>query len=247
MTPFREIVARVARIFELGSEFSGRMAWVTVAQDGDQTDEMLLEAWRGGDKRAGGRLYKKYGERLLRVFGTKVSEDDAKVLLQDTFEACTTAKDRFRGQSSVKTFLFSIAHHKLLDHFRRVQRHDGDTPLEEVSVSRLVAPGTGMSTAVFNDRRKRSLVEALQELPLELQMVVELSLFERLPMREVAEILGLNENTATSRKRSALRRLKERIEGIERSGERPSREKGALEDWVEVVREAIRGMLDDDN
>jgi RNA polymerase sigma factor (sigma-70 family) len=242
----QRIVVRARKIFDLGLEFSGRMNASTVAQDGDQTDEMLLEAWRAGDKRAGSLLYNHHGPPLLRFFATKVPPEDAKVLLQETFLACTTAKDRFRGESSVKTYLYSIAHYKLLDFYKASQRHEGDTPLEDVSVSRLVASGPGMSTAYFNDQRRRSLVKALQELPLNLQIIVELSLFERLPMREVAEILKLNENTATSRKRLALKQLREGVERIEGSGERLRSTPGDLEDWVAVVREAIERMLGQD-
>ena len=50
----------------------------------------------------------------------KVSDDElAKDLVQDTFMAAAEKLDSFRGDSSPKTYLFSILNHKIIDHYRK--------------------------------------------------------------------------------------------------------------------------------
>jgi len=52
---------------------------------------------------------------LARVKDNAVAED----LVQETFLAAVKAKDRFKGRSSEKTWLFGILKHKVIDHFRK--------------------------------------------------------------------------------------------------------------------------------
>jgi RNA polymerase sigma-70 factor (ECF subfamily) len=61
-----------------------------------------------------------YGDALFRFafFRTRdrvIAED----LVQETFLAALQSKERFKGQSSEKTWLFSILKHKIIDHFRK--------------------------------------------------------------------------------------------------------------------------------
>lgn len=62
----------------------------------------------------------KYGDALFhfalaRVKDREVAED----LVQETFLAAVKAKDRFKGKSTEKTWLFGILKHKVIDHYRK--------------------------------------------------------------------------------------------------------------------------------
>ena len=50
----------------------------------------------------------------------KISDDElAKDLVQDTFMAAAEKQSSFKGESSPKTYLFSILNHKIIDHYRK--------------------------------------------------------------------------------------------------------------------------------
>ena len=79
----------------------------------------LLEQIRQGDERAWTDVVERYQGRLLtfarhRVNDAALAED----LVQDTFIACLKALDRFRGESGLETFLFTILRRKIIDHYR---------------------------------------------------------------------------------------------------------------------------------
>jgi len=61
-----------------------------------------------------------YGDALFRFAAVRVRDPGiAEDLVQETFLAGLQSKDRFRGKSSQKTWLFSILKHKIIDHFRK--------------------------------------------------------------------------------------------------------------------------------
>ena len=86
-----------------------------------RTDEELLAAWGDGDDAAGRALFDRYFEPLYRFFCNKV-DDGVEDLIQETFLASVEARSRFRGDASVRTFLFAIARKRLYKRWRRAHR-----------------------------------------------------------------------------------------------------------------------------
>jgi RNA polymerase sigma-70 factor (ECF subfamily) len=61
-----------------------------------------------------------YGDALFRFAVIRVKDRGiAEDLVQETFLAALKSKEQFKGQSSEKTWLFSILKHKVIDHFRK--------------------------------------------------------------------------------------------------------------------------------
>ena len=61
-----------------------------------------------------------YGDMLYRFASYLLKDHDlAEEIVQETFLAALKSKDAFKGQSSEKTWLFSILKHKIVDHIRR--------------------------------------------------------------------------------------------------------------------------------
>lgn len=84
-------------------------------------DVELLDAWKGGDRRAGAALFERHYPAVLRLFHNKAGEQ-GKDLIQRTFLRCLEARDRILPGSSFRSFLFGIARNVLLEHFRGVRR-----------------------------------------------------------------------------------------------------------------------------
>ena len=93
------------------------------------TDAELLERWRSGDREAGNELFERHFHSICRFFENKIS-GDIEELVQSTFLACVDGRDKFRGQSSFRTYLFSIARYQLYGYFRRNQRDGKCSTLE---------------------------------------------------------------------------------------------------------------------
>ncbi len=179
-----------------------------------RSDAELLDAWRAGDNRAGNELVDRHFAEISRFFRNKVaSEDDQSDLVSQTFLGCTVGKDRYRGDASVRQFLFSIAHNVLYKYIRgRYKRSREELDFAEVCVQDTF-PAT-LSSIVMHRREAQSFVQALREIPVDDQVVLELMYFEGLSGAEIAAALGLPEGTVRGRVARGKQRLRDRIAAL---------------------------------
>src|SRR5262245_53128434 len=81
------------------------------------SDLALVGRWRTGDKRAGEELFARHFTDIYRFLANRAG-DAADELAQQTFLACVQGRDRFRGGSTFRTYLFAIARKQLYSHLR---------------------------------------------------------------------------------------------------------------------------------
>lgn len=170
-------------------------------------DQQLLEAWRGGEAHAGAALVERHFDSVYKFFRSKVNED-VDDLVQQTFVSCLEARKGFRGECSFRTLVFEIARRRLYDHFRARRR---DRALDFTTTS-LRALGTSPSGALLRHDNLTMLREALRELPLDSQMLLELHYWEALSMRELSQVFEVSEGTVKSRLFHARARLRTLLE-----------------------------------
>lgn len=147
-------------------------------------DGELLAAWSAGDRGAANSLIERHFAIVYRFFATKVDRelDD---LVQQTFLACLEARDRFERRSSFVGFLLGIARNLLFNHYRRKQR----SPVA-FATSSIRDDATSPSEVVARHEDEALLNEALRRIPVESQIVLELTYWEGLAGQEVAAALG---------------------------------------------------------
>ena len=203
------------------------------------TDEdfALLEKWRAGDLDAGNDLFERHFDAVHRFFSNKCAPENAADLVQRTFLAAVEARDRFEGRSSVRTFLFSIAHHELARHYR-TRRSDWDA-----SISSVAGVEPNGSSVLVKAAEQRALIEALRKLPFDLQVALELFYWENLRGPELAEVLGVPEGTVRSRLRRGLALLRERLAEMD---DRPAlaATSTTFDGWARDVMLAIAELRD---
>lgn len=159
-------------------------------------DSALFEAWRAGDRKAGAELVERHYDSVARFFSTKAGEH-ADDLVQRTFLGCTEAAARFRGESGFRTFLFAIARNVLFEHIRhQTKGRARELDFETASIADLQP---GIATQAARRAERRLLVRAMQHLPLELQIVLELHYWEELRVEELAAMLEIPPGTVKSR------------------------------------------------
>jgi RNA polymerase sigma factor (sigma-70 family) len=194
-------------------------------------DAELLERWREGDKTAGNELFLRHFEPIRRFFLNKAG-NAVEDLVQRTFLRLVEGKERFEGRSSFRTFTFGIAYNVLREHYRGHRRAAaGD--LDDVSVHDL---GAGPLTIAAARQEQRLLLEALRRIPLQHQIVLELYFWEQFSGPELADFLGVPENTARSRIRRAKEVLSEVIGSLAASAGEIESASRNLDGWAESIR-----------
>lgn len=175
-------------------------------------DLELLEAWRGGDREAGAELFQRHAPALIRFFRSKTSEPED--LVQATFLACVEGRDRFAGHSGFRTYLFGIARFQLYAWLRKTSRRSGEIAFDLLSIADITASAGHR----FDQRQRHSrLLDALRRLPVDQQLILELSYWERLTGPEIAEVMGTTHGAIRVR----LHRARARLEALLSPGEEP--------------------------
>lgn len=186
-------------------------------QSNPPSDEELLRRFNEGDAEAFEQLVRRFERPLYNFILRSVRRRDrADELLQDVFMKVVQRSGDFKGNSKLSTWLYTIARNLCIDHSRKMvfRRHKSldapgrgaesdDIPLLERTATR---ERPADRTAIANDIRERIAV-AVEELPEEQREVFLMRHVQGMPFKEIAEVVGVPENTVKSRMRYALERL----------------------------------------
>lgn len=174
----------------------------------EPTDLGLLEQWRAGDADAGQALFERHFDSIYSFFETKCPSE-ADELVQATFLACLRAKSQFRGDSSFRTYLFTIARNEMYRVLRARLRKGTQVDFNLSSIAELVStPGTRMA----RNQEHQHLVEALRQLPVEQQTLLELHYWEDMGIGDLATIFDAPAATIRTRLHRARKALRDRVE-----------------------------------
>lgn len=173
-------------------------------------DELtLLERWTAGDTLAGEQLCLRHHPAIYRFFEYKIT-DEADDLTQQAFLACVTSRERFRGTSSFRTYLFAIAKNVLYTRLRQRARHvHTDVDLEASSLAEIV---TSPSERLGRQRDAVRLRAALRQLPVAQQVLLELHYWHDLDMAALAEVFETSSGAIRVRLLRARRALRDKLD-----------------------------------
>lgn len=183
----------------------------------DQADEDLMVMYQSGEVRAFelllGRHRKSVYNFILRFVGDKETAED---LLQETFMRVIKGADAYKRQAKFTTWLYTIARNLCVDQTRRRKhrRHASldapmDTSEESGSLMDVIA-----SNEMASDRKSvnkelfATMQRAIAGLSEEQREVFLMREFLDLPFKQIAEVVGVPENTVKSRMRYALEKLR---------------------------------------
>ncbi|MGH1340452.1 MAG: RNA polymerase sigma factor [Nannocystales bacterium] len=171
-------------------------------------DSGAFDAWARGDQAAGAEFVGVYFDLVFRFFDRKV-RTGAEDLTQQTFLECLAAHSRYRGDGPLRAFILGVARRQLGKHLRKSIRGRQALDTLKVSVNELFA---GPSTAAAMRDVEGALGEAMRNLPVELQTLVELRYWEGLPLAEIGRVVQAPVGTVKSRLSRARALLRESIE-----------------------------------
>jgi RNA polymerase sigma factor (sigma-70 family) len=174
-------------------------------------DRDLLRAWAEGSDEAAATLVERHYDAIRRFFVNKAGAE-ADDLVQRTFLACAESAASFRGESSFRSFLFGIARNVLFEHIRRRVKDGRNEP--DFRDSAIVDLSPGVATMATRRAEEQLLARALQHVPVELQITLELFYWEELSVEEIGVVLGVPAGTVKSRLHRARGVLREVIERL---------------------------------
>lgn len=154
------------------------------------------------------RLYDAHSPSLY-AFLLNLTRDDATTrdLLQEVFIKLARQPDLLRAARDERAFLLRLAHNAAIDSFRRQSTRERNHEAFSAEHAGLFAASADPDEAEF----RRQLAAALGEIPPDQRAVVHLKLWEGLTFDAIAELLGIPLNTAASRYRYGLDKLRERL------------------------------------
>jgi RNA polymerase sigma-70 factor (ECF subfamily) len=184
--------------------------------DVERSDEALMLAYRDGDAGAFELLYQRHRSRLYRWLTHQCGSNAiAEELYQDIWLKVINARDGYEVSAKFTTWLFRIAHNRLVDHWRAGARtpaasaapddDEADDPLDSLAGSPLQEPHNDLE----RQRLGAALVRQIEALPAPQRETFLLAQETDMTLEEIASITGVNRETAKSRMRYALGKLRE--------------------------------------
>lgn len=182
--------------------------------DDSRTDEALMLAYRDGDADAFAALYRRWRGRLYRYLAHQAAEV-ADELFQDVWLRVVGAREGYEVTARFSTWLFRIAHNRLVDHFRGRSRAlaatftDPESDPEDDPASQLPAPERESPPALLERRQMaRHILDCLATLPPPQREAFLMAEEGGMSLEEIGRATGVGRETAKSRLRYALERLR---------------------------------------
>ena len=187
-----------------------------------QSDEALMLAYAGGSSAAFDRLYARHRggtyRYLLRHTGNAAS---AQEMHQDVWFKVVRARDGYTPDARFTTWLYTIARHRLVDHWRSqrgilftsLQDEGADNALDDPGMD----DGSGMDplSMTIDAQCGRRLVEALAGVPPAQRDAFLLHVEGGLSLPEIASLTSTSAETVKSRLRYAYKRLRAVLEDLQ--------------------------------
>lgn len=168
-------------------------------------EERLARGLRGEDPEARRELLDAYGDRLLRsAFLLCGHETDAQDLVQETFLQGVRSAHRFRGCSTVYTWLHAILLN-LIRHYHRDRRRV--IYEDELANREIAAPAENLSRLDI-ETTSAALADALRQLSGPHREVLILRYYENMKIHEMARHLGISKGTVKSRLHYAIGQMR---------------------------------------
>ena len=183
-------------------------------------DEQLMELYRDGDAGAFDVLYHRHKGGLFRyLYRLAKHKGVAEELFQDVWSNIIRSRERYQPSAKFTTFLYQIAHNRLIDHVRlrpelalSLDAEDEDAD----SLAQTLPAAAGDQPEVLLERKRllENLVEQIDALPALQREAFLLREEAGLSLEEIALATGVTPETAKSRLRYAVAKLRDGLRGL---------------------------------
>ncbi len=191
-------------------------AAAVVERPGSSSDQVLIDRARAGDDRAFRDLVERHEPRVAAtVVGMLGSGDEAEDVGQETFIRLYRSLDRFRGESSLGTYLTRIAINLSLTALKKRKRWISRFVSQDETERDLPEASWDPRGELERKEDVRRVREAVERLAPNHRAVVVLRMIDGYSTRETSEILGIPSGTVMSRLARAMERLEREMKESE--------------------------------
>jgi RNA polymerase sigma-70 factor (family 1) len=176
------------------------------------TDDQLIILLKKDDQQAFAQIYNRYAESLAGFSASKLySLDDARDIIQDLFVKLWENRDEVYITSNLKSYLFAITRHRIIDKIRRnITREEYASMVQSL----IVPSHDGADKQVEAKELQQTIEKSLNQLPPRVREIYKLSRDEGLSNHEIAEKLNLSEQTVKNQLSAALKHLRSSLSNI---------------------------------
>ena len=195
-------------------------AYTATVMEAEDTDEALMLRYAQGDAAAFDALYARHRGGSYRYLLRHLGHDRAlaEELFQDVWTNLIAARERYKVEAKFTTWLYTLAHNRLVDHYRRqrpvelvtLHAEDEDDDPPDFPAPATVQPER-MAQARQGAARLLALVEALPPAQREAFLLHEEG---DLSVDEIAQVTGTDREAIKSRLRYALNKLRRGMEDL---------------------------------
>ncbi len=179
-------------------------------------DKLLIWKFKGGSSEALRRIYRKYGDYLLALAAALLKDvNAAEDVVHDVFCKFIESREELKLAGSLKSFLATCVVNLARDKLRARKSQTCD--LGEAA-ARLLDTNEPEHDAIFGEQA-RDLNRAIAQLAYEQREVIMLHIRGGMKFREIAGLQGISINTAKSRYRYGLEKLRTLLSDQEKKNE----------------------------
>ena len=177
------------------------------------TDEALMQAFARGNMNAFEQLYDRHETGVWRfVFRSVQNNEVTDDLVQELWFSVTRSAASYEPTAKFKTWLFTMARNRVIDHVRTRKNHasiDAENEEGESMFSDLAAESRlGPMRQVSSREQAKALLDAIEQLPADQREAFLLQAEGDMSVEEIAATIGVTFETAKSRLRYARTKLK---------------------------------------
>ncbi len=180
----------------------------------DSDQDLILRVAKG-DRLAFRTLYARHNVRVFRFILRFIKDEgQAEDLIGEVFLDVWRQADRFEGRSSVSTWILGMARFKALSSLRKTT----EAELDEDKAAAIADEADNPETVSQKLDKAKAIRRCIDQLSPEHREIVDLVYYQEKSISEVAEIVGIPENTVKTRMFYARKRLQElmRSAGVDR-------------------------------
>lgn len=151
---------------------------------GERVDEQL-QLLKDGDESAFEEFIMRYRKEAVN-YAHNILKDYymAEDIVQDSFATFYVYRERLNNYSTVKSYLFSIIHHKSVDYIRKNNRIIYD----DYDIASTISP----EEIVIDRENKEKLIKSFRKLSEEQKDILYLYAFQQMSYKEIAEVFGIS-------------------------------------------------------
>jgi len=177
------------------------------------SDESLMLAYQSGNEQAFADLYQRYRQPLFAYLVKNIgNKTQAEEVYQELWLSLIRQRERYTVSASFRTYIFCIAHTRLVDFYRQQKKLAANDTLDDdldIAACASYEPHTHFEETKLLER----LQFCLKQLSDEQRAVMVLKLESELPLQRIAEQLNIAFETLKSRFRYAQAKLQRCIGG----------------------------------